>query len=918
MNKYLKVIFFLILSFFLFLLSTDKKEDREKNDFPFYLHPSSKEKGRLEYYERFHASTKNWRLIDEKNKINRKKSVLDTILGSWYEIASKNQAGRIHTFDWDSIRHFIYAASASGQIWQYNQQSPKWKVLNDFFRIPDIVYLKTVYQNNQLKFFVASGTYAFDGFYYSLDTCKSFVKAKGLENIQNGGHIKRVLYTEINQVPLFYILAESELNTIKYTDIFLSRDMGKTFLSIRSEIATVENRDIATGIPQSGELILASLSNITKIDTSGQENVIGSIQLVRSGSILLQVYHQGTTLIPYLAVYADNQTDFYAKGIVGWEFRSYLNENPFMVNSFAVSSANSNVLYFGGVNAYKSSDGIYSWQKVNDWKDYYGSEQSELHADIPAIKSFKNQQKEFILIASDGGVYYSDNQLKNVYNLSLQGLNNSQYYSVLSSGLDSGKILLGSQDQGLQQINNLQLKTQNSFMQILSGDFGHLVSATNLDDYWLVYPGFIAYSKDLSLHYTWGTQNQLWLPPIATDKSLPNSIYYGGSTPNGEAKLYKLLFDKGNITSSIFGYNFSSFSKESISAIAVSPFDDQRLFVLTTTGRFFSSSDGGNSWSLSKNFAGPQAQYFYGAKILCSKLKEDDIYIAGSAYENNLYPVYFSHDKGKSFQPVGTGLSHTLVSGLALSNDESILFAASEIGAYAYFQNDSAWINISDSIAPDVPYWDVEFVPQLNIARFATYGRGVWDFELRSEACSFLPIVKKNIPDILIASIDTILITELDSFFAPSSNNELIYSVFEDDTTIADLSLFNNKKLFITPKKKGLTRILITAYDIDGSSNVDDFYLNTSYNNSVSQILGDKIKLFPNPTTDFTCLAGLDINANYQLVIYNLSGKMFYNQRIIHESEVNIDLQSFSKASYILQIKNEQKNTVSRLKLIKN
>ena len=30
--------------------------------------------------------------------------------------------------------------------------------------------------------------------------------------------------------------------------------------------------------------------------------------------------------------------------------------------------------------------------------------------------------------------------------------------------------------------------------------------------------------------------------------------------------------------------------------------------------------------------------------------------------------------------------------------------------------------------APDQTYWSVEFVEELNTARFGTYGRGIWDF----------------------------------------------------------------------------------------------------------------------------------------------------------------------------------------------
>jgi hypothetical protein len=38
------------------------------------------------------------------------------------------------------------------------------------------------------------------------------------------------------------------------------------------------------------------------------------------------------------------------------------------------------------------------------------------------------------------------------------------------------------------------------------------------------------------------------------------------------------------------------------------------------------------------------------------------------------------------------------------------------------------WNDLSVYGGPDQTYWSVDFVPQLNIARFGTYGRGIWDF----------------------------------------------------------------------------------------------------------------------------------------------------------------------------------------------
>jgi len=593
-------------------------------------------------------------------------------------------------------------------------------------------------------------------------------------------------------------------------------------------------------------------------------------------------------------------------------------ESPFMVHSFSVSATNSNTLYFGGINPYMSTDGGISWQKISDWSDYYGNETNKLHADIPEIKSMEVNGKELNIIACDGGLYSSDTNFSNLQNLSLSGLNNSQYYSVVSSALDNQKIIVGSQDQGLQESVSLQLHSKNHFVQKLSGDFGHIVTSDNLDHYWVVYPGFVAYSENLDVRFSWKTSAQLWLPPIAQSLSKPNQILLAGVDQQGAAHLYKVDYENNTIQGEMLGYNFSVNQSEQISAINISPYDDDLLFVMTSEGRFFSSKDGGVTWAETKNFTGPKAQYFYGADILCSKRNEGKILIAGSGYEQELSPVYYSVDTGQTFLPLDKGLPKTLINSLVFGNDEEIVFAAGESGAYAYFFKDSIWINISDSAAPDVPYWDVEFVPQLNTARFATYGRGVWDFELRSDIHSFPPVLKKTLPDILVNRLDTLFTVYLDSFFLSLTQNQLIYTAYVQDTNIANINVYNNKELQIRPKLKGRSRISVTAITLDGLLRSDDFYLNTNYNNGIATIDNQpKFILYPNPAKSYLSIKNLNIHTNYQISIYSLNGRIIKQIKILHQSEKIVNIKNLTKGVYVLVAKDLKTGTVQNQKWIK-
>jgi hypothetical protein len=102
------------------------------------------------------------------------------------------------------------------------------------------------------------------------------------------------------------------------------------------------------------------------------------------------------------------------------------------------------------------------------------------------------------------------------------------------------------------------------------------------------------------------------------------------------------------------------------------------------------------------------------------------VIIGGSGYSNP--PVYISYDHGANFSPLNEGLPNTLVFELAGTPDDAYFFAATEVGPYVYITEEGTWQDLAGISAPDQTYWSVEFIPELNTARFGTYGRGIWDF----------------------------------------------------------------------------------------------------------------------------------------------------------------------------------------------
>ena len=204
----------------------------------------------------------------------------------------------------------------------------------------------------------------------------------------------------------------------------------------------------------------------------------------------------------------------------------------------------------------------------------------------------------------------------------------------------------------------------------------------------------------------------------------PQVAYLGGGGINGGNHMMKLTVQGNNISYEELSQSFPG----TVSAMAISPIDYAYWYVLTDNGKFYYSSDSGETWSNNQWFTGPNSHYFYGSAILPSPVDLGTVYISGSGYSNPA--VYVSHNNGNSFSSLMEGLPNTLVFDLDCTEDGEFIFAATEVGPYVYVSYDEQWYDLAGTGAPDQTYWTVEYVENINTVRYGTYGRGIWDFIL--------------------------------------------------------------------------------------------------------------------------------------------------------------------------------------------
>ena len=721
---------------------------------------------RQQWYENMHGieDGMNWRVIDRETRyskyklkkheieyrINKNKHNIilsdtvqnEAIRAVWIEKGSDNLAGRVHTADIDFNTNEIFVASSGGNIWRGTLEGKNWTCLNNGIKINDIKTIKIIYINEIRRIIVASNSPS--QVHYSDNEGLTWERSQGLENTTNSGNMKRGVLVYENQD--FFVLTTQynySLNEVE-TAIYYSDDGATSFSLVHIFSGSYQDKDIWTSEFELSPVYYASQSEFGFVNESGSYEVINDdmSSIYEYGSptrLFLQGSTYGGDELLSLASWVSNSrnTYFYYSNDKGanWYSTGAAATSPFMDNSYAMSDKKPEYLFYGGVELYVSDNAGYSYETVNGWAEYYGDIENKLHADIPGIDIFKKPNgDELILISTDGGLYSSEDYCKTVKNISLKGLNVSQYYSIYTDR-QSGSIYAGSQDQGFQRAL-IDSGKAVGFEQTISGDYGHLTSSDGGEHLWTEYVTFAMIYTNLnnpqftnSKTWSFEGRNWLWLPPMEADPANPKNAYIiGGASDNG-SYVWKLEFDDQKINARQISYNFKIYhNNANLSAIGISEIFPEYIYVAGSSGQFFLSTDGGETWLQTEGHNGPNQHYFYGSVILPSKKNFGTLYVGGSGYSED--GVMVSHDHGKTFESITEGLPNTMVFDMDMSEDEKVIFAATQVGPYAYFVDTGRWYDISSLDSPDQVYWTVDYIKETQTARFGTYGRGIWDFKV--------------------------------------------------------------------------------------------------------------------------------------------------------------------------------------------
>ncbi|PKF74559.1 T9SS type A sorting domain-containing protein [Chryseobacterium sp. PMSZPI] len=426
----------------------------------------------------------------------------------------------------------------------------------------------------------------------------------------------------------------------------------------------------------------------------------------------------------------------------------------------AADPQNDNIVYTGGINIFKSTDGGANWSQISKWTDGYGManlQVSNVHSDQHAIvfNPFNNYATGQMMFGNDGGIYFAANK-NNIasttgFEMRNTRYNVTQFYSAMLNPTRTPaneQLLAGAQDngslwlQGTPQANNFltsevasggdgmytEYDDQNNY-RIASYTNNNHYLLTDVDDYYLL--NITQAQRDGTGHFV----NELALDRI-------NDVFF--SYRSGLI-LYRTTGLSGTPTSLSTDQITvgTAQSGEEVSWLKVSPHTvtSTTLFVGTNLGRIFRVTNANTAsytpTLLTSPAAGTISDIEFGAN-------ENEIIVTLSNY--NVVNVFYSTDGGTTWQNKEGNLPDMPVrTVLRNPDDPNEVLLGTEMGVWGttnFLSASPVWASTTGNIG-NVKITNLDYRPSTRTVLASTYGRGVWTTQ-NTNTLGTIEVISKN------------------------------------------------------------------------------------------------------------------------------------------------------------------------------
>jgi len=392
--------------------------------------------------------------------------------------------------------------------------------------------------------------------------------------------------------------------------------------------------------------------------------------------------------------------------------------------SLVADPVNANIIYAGGVNIWKSTNGGANWQISGHW--YGGCGVPAVHADQHIFTT--NPLNNRIYIGNDGGIYWTGNGGSQWNDIS-NGLAISQAYKIGQSVTDDDVVVNGYQDNGTSIIEF------NTWTPIGGGD--GMECAIDSEDpgyrYTTVYYGAINRVIGYSASQIAGNgvnginEEGAWVTPFILDESNPDIMFIG----------YKNVWRSTNIknpsASGVDWQKISSINTGNLDVLEQSPVNRDILYASSGSALYLCTNalqDNPQWQSITNQLPSVTAI----SDIETSPFDENTVYVIQDK------KIYKSTDKGLTWNDITGGLPAIHYSSIVYyKNSQEGLYVSSDAGVYYKDNSLADWILFSNGLPVAIKATELEIFydltsPAGDRIKLGTFGRGLWKSEMYTAA----------------------------------------------------------------------------------------------------------------------------------------------------------------------------------------
>ncbi|WP_255554370.1 MULTISPECIES: GEVED domain-containing protein [unclassified Tenacibaculum] len=416
---------------------------------------------------------------------------------------------------------------------------------------------------------------------------------------------------------------------------------------------------------------------------------------------------------------------------------------------------NDNIVYVGGIDLFKTSNGGNSWSQLSHWYGGFG-QPNNVHADQHSI-AFGNNSSSRMLFGNDGGVYYSGNAGGTI-GARNKGYNVTQFVKagIGPDGPGSSNLILtaGAQDNGTQAFKNASPGV-NSSTELSDGD-GFYTFVDKDGQYMIAtYVNNVIYKFNLPWNGL-GRRQGGSSGTLASDQATGDFVNQMGYDSNAN----RLLSNKSTASANaIMSINVAANNNGTLTnalldakptAFLPSSFTNNRWFVGLANGKLVKLSNVNNSsatWAaINTPFVGAISSVRLGAT-------ENDIFVTIHNY--GVTSVWATSNGGNDWTSKEGNLPNIPVRDILqnpLDRNEAIL--ATQLGVWSTSNfNDTnpvwsqAYNGMSDVSVTSFDYYNVSGDNSENKIIASTYGRGVFtgSFTANAVADTEAPTIPSNL-----------------------------------------------------------------------------------------------------------------------------------------------------------------------------